>query len=273
VIDPFSQTGIRFFIFFGVLIAMGIFEMLYPRRALTVDKVRRWVTNLTIIALNSLVVRVMAALSVPVAAIAAAHYAEDHGIGLMNTLYWPDAVEFILAVVALDLAVWAQHVASHKVPLLWRLHQMHHADPDIDVTTGIRFHPIEIALSMLWKIACVLALGASPLAVFVFEVILNATALFSHSNVALPQKVDSILRWIIVTPDMHRVHHSVERHEHDSNYGFNLSVWDRLFGTYRDRPEKGHEHMTIGLKPYQNGEPSRLRWSLTLPFRQLRGRT
>lgn len=270
MIDPFSQTGIRFAVFFGVLIAFGILEMLHPRRRLTVDKVRRWLTNLSIIALNSLVVRIMAALSVPLAAIAAAHYAGDNGWGLLNAVEWPSAVEFVLAVALLDLAIWVQHVASHKVPVFWRLHQMHHADPDIDVTTGIRFHPIEIALSTLWKIACVMALGASPLAVFVFEVLLNATALFSHSNVALPERLDRILRRVIVTPDMHRVHHSIERHEHDSNYGFNLSVWDRLFGTYRAEPEKGHEHMTIGLKSYQSGEPAGLKWSLSLPFKPLR---
>jgi sterol desaturase/sphingolipid hydroxylase (fatty acid hydroxylase superfamily) len=176
----------------------------------------------------------------------------------------------VVALLALDLAIWAQHLVSHKVPLFWRLHQVHHADRDIDVTTAIRFHPIEIGLSMLWKIVVVLVIGASPLAVFLFEVILNGCAMFNHANLALPRSLDGILRLIIVTPDMHRVHHSVLRREHDSNYGFNLSIWDRLFRTYTAQPEGGHQGMTIGLPPYQNLNPSRFDWSLLLPFRPLK---
>lgn len=262
-----TETTIRLLAFAGVLAVMATFERLRPRRKLTVDKAQRWMTNLTIIGLNSLMIRILAALPVPVAAVAAAVYAHKEGLGLFNVLDWPAAVEVIATVVVLDFAVWLQHVAAHKIPVLWRLHQVHHADRDIDVTTGIRFHPIEIALSMLWKIAWVVALGAAPFAVFLFEIILNAGALFSHANVALPGRLDSALQTLIVTPDMHRVHHSVERHEHDSNYGFNLSVWDRIFGTYTRAPEKGHEHMTIGLKPYQDSAPSRLSWSLSLPFK------
>jgi sterol desaturase/sphingolipid hydroxylase (fatty acid hydroxylase superfamily) len=171
-----------------------------------------------------------------------------------------------VAVLVLDLAIWGQHWASHKVPLFWRLHQVHHADRDIDVTTAVRFHPVEIALSMLWKIVVVVPLGAPPLAVFLFEVILNACAMFNHANIALPQWLDRILRLLVVTPDMHRVHHSVLRREHNTNYGFNLSVWDRLFRTYTAQPEGGHQGMTIGLPPYQSEAPTRFGWSLWLPF-------
>ena len=172
----------------------------------------------------------------------------------------------LVSLLAMDFVIWLQHVVVHAVPALWRLHRVHHADLDYDLTTGARFHPLEIGLSMLWKIGWVLALGPSPWAVIVFEVALNAFAMFSHANIALPPSADRVLRTIIVTPDMHRVHHSVERAEHDSNYGFNLSIWDRLLGTYVAQPEKGHENMTIGLKPYQTDQPGRLGWSLLLPF-------
>ncbi|MEQ1652489.1 MAG: sterol desaturase family protein, partial [Hyphomicrobium sp.] len=196
--------------------------------------------------------------------------AGTHGIGVLNWIAWPSWLETLIAVVVLDFAIWVQHVTTHKVPVLWRLHQVHHADVDIDVTTAIRFHPIEIGLSILWKIVCVLALGASVWAVLLFEILLNACAMFSHANIRLPAALDGVLRVFVVTPDMHRVHHSVLRHEHNSNYGFNLSVWDRLFSTYRAQPEKGHDAMTIGLTPYQSDEPTRLGWSLSLPFRRLR---
>jgi sterol desaturase/sphingolipid hydroxylase (fatty acid hydroxylase superfamily) len=172
----------------------------------------------------------------------------------------------VLALLILDLAIWFQHYVSHKVPVFWRLHQVHHADVDIDVSTAIRFHPVEIALSMLWKIALVFAFGPSAVAVVVFEVILNGCAMFNHANIALPAWLDRVLRIFIVTPDMHRVHHSVIRREHDSNFGFNLSIWDRLFGTYTPQPEKGHEAMTIGLSNYQSTNPTKLLWSLLLPF-------
>ena len=194
--------------------------------------------------------RLMAMLAVPVAAIAAAFYAQAHGIGLLNNVAWPAWIKIVVALLALDLAIWAQHLASHKVPLFWRLHQVHHADRDIDVTTAVRFHPVEIGLSMVWKIVVVVPLGAAPLAVFLFEVILNACAMFNHANIALPAWLDRVLRLFVVTPDMHRVHHSVLRREHDSNYGFNLSVWDRLFRTYtaqpRSRPSR-HDHRAHAL--------------------------
>jgi len=193
---------------------------------------------------------------------------QDHQIGLLNQVAWPEWFKVVMALLVLDLAIWAQHLASHKIPLFWRLHQVHHADRDIDVTTAVRFHPVEIALSMLWKIVVVVVLGASPLAVFLFEVILNACAMFNHANIALPRTLDRVLRLLIVTPDMHRVHHSVLRSEHNRNYGFNLSLWDRLFRTYLAQPQAGHQDMTIGLDPYQTEAPTRFAWSLALPFRK-----
>jgi sterol desaturase/sphingolipid hydroxylase (fatty acid hydroxylase superfamily) len=263
-----SDGLIRFAIFAGVFLAMALIEFAWPKRELLVSKRKRWITNLGISATGTLLLRLMAATAAPIAAVAAAFYAEAHGIGLLNQLVWPAWIKIAVALIVLDLAIWVQHWASHKVPLFWRLHQVHHADRDIDVTTAVRFHPVEIGLSMLWKIAVVIPLGASPLAVFLFEVILNACAMFNHANIALPQWLDRIVRLLIVTPDMHRVHHSVLHREHDSNYGFNLSIWDRLFGTYTAQPEAGHQGMTIGLKPYQSEAPVRFGWSLLLPFGQ-----
>ncbi|MGD9501866.1 MAG: sterol desaturase family protein [Methyloceanibacter sp.] len=261
-----SDGLIRFAVFAGVFLAMALIELVWPKRQLIASKRKRWLTNLGISVTGTLLLRLMAAAAVPVAAIAAAFYAEAKGIGILNQVAWPQWIKIAIALLVLDLAIWAQHLISHKVPLFWRLHQVHHADRDIDVTTAVRFHPVEIGLSMLWKIAVVLALGAAPLAVFLFEVILNACAMFNHANIALPQALDRILRLFIVTPDMHRVHHSVLRREHDSNYGFNLSLWDRLFGTYTAQPEAGHQGMTIGLTPYQSEAPTRFGWSLRLPF-------
>lgn len=265
-----SEIWMRFGVFAAVLAVLVLAERLAPRRRRVEPTGQRWFTNFSIIALDSLMVRIMAALPVPLAAVAAAYYAAQHGVGLLNLVSWPEWVETLLALVVLDFAIWLQHLASHKIAAIWRLHRVHHADRDIDVTTAIRFHPIEIALSMLWKIGWVLLLGPSAWAVMLFEVVLNACALFSHANLKLPPALDSILRLVIVTPDMHRVHHSTLRHEHDSNYGFNLSVWDRVFGTYVAQPENGHENMQIGLAPYQDGSPSRLGWSLKLPFDDLK---
>jgi sterol desaturase/sphingolipid hydroxylase (fatty acid hydroxylase superfamily) len=262
-----SDGLIRLAIFLGVFLAMALIELGWPKRTLMVSKRRRWLTNIGIAVTGTLVLRLMAMLAVPIAAIAAAFYAEQHQIGLLNTVSWPDWVKIAIALIVLDLAIWFQHLVSHKVPIFWRLHRVHHADRDIDVTTAVRFHPIEIALSMLWKIAVVVPLGASPLAVFLFEVILNACAMFNHANIALPAWLDRRLRLFIVTPDMHRVHHSVLHREHDSNYGFNLSVWDRLFHTYTAQPAAGHQGMTIGLTPYQSEAPTKFGWSFLLPFR------
>ena len=263
-----SDGLIRFAIFMGVFLVMAAIELGWPKRALIASKRRRWFTNVGIAAAGTAVLRLMAVLAVPVAAVAAAFYAQQHQIGLLNQVASPAWIEIPIALLVLDLSIWFQHLVSHKVPLFWRLHQVHHADRDIDVTTAVRFHPVEIALSMLWKIVVVVPLGASPLAVFLFEVILNACAMFNHANIALPQWLDRVLRLLVVTPDMHRVHHSVLRREHNTNYGFNLSLWDRLFRTYTAQPEGGHQGMTIGLPPYQSEAPTRFGWSLWLPFGQ-----
>ena len=263
-----SDGALRLAIFLGVFVVMALIELGWPKRALIAPKARRWLTNLGIAGVDSLVLRAMAMLAVPVAAVAAAFYVQNHQIGLLNQVAWPEWFKILVALLVLDLAIWAQHLASHKIPLFWRLHQVHHADRDIDVTTAVRFHPVEIALSMLWKIVVVAVLGASPLAVFLFEVILNACAMFNHANIALPRTLDRVLRLLVVTPDMHRVHHSVLRSEHNRNYGFNLSLWDRLFRTYLAQPQAGHQGMTIGLDPYQTEAPTRFAWSLALPFRK-----
>ena len=261
-----SDGLIRLAVFLSVFLLMALIELLWPKRKLLVSKKRRWLTNFGISVAATALLRVMAMLAVPVAAIFAAFYAEQHEIGLLNQVAWPLWMKVVVSLLVLDFAIWTQHLASHKIPIFWRLHQVHHADRDIDVTTAVRFHPVEIALSMLWKIVVVVTLGAPPLAVFLFEVILNACAMFNHANIALPAWLDRALRFLIVTPDMHRVHHSVRFREHDSNYGFNLSIWDRLFRTYTAQPEAGHEGMTIGPPPYQTEAPTRFGWSLLLPF-------
>jgi sterol desaturase/sphingolipid hydroxylase (fatty acid hydroxylase superfamily) len=268
-----SDGLIRLAIFASVFLAMALIELLWPKRRLVASKRKRWLTNLGISVAGTLLLRLMAMLAVPLAAIAAAYYAAQNGIGLLNQVDWPEWLKVLTALLVLDLAIWVQHWASHKVPVLWRLHQVHHADRDIDVTTAVRFHPVEIGLSMLWKIAVVVPLGASPLSGFLFEVILNGCAMFNHANIALPLWLDRILRLFVVTPDMHRVHHSVLRREHDTNFGFNLSLWDRLFRTYTPQPEGGHQGMKIGLTPYQNDAPTRFGWSLWLPFRRQQDRS
>ncbi len=267
ILGNLDEATLRLSAFLGIFAAMAALELLIPRRVLAHSKLRRWVTNLAIGGIGSALLRLMAALAVPLAAVAAAFWAQRQGWGLFALTSWSAWVEALLAILALDLAIYGQHVASHKLPILWRLHKMHHSDVDFDVTTAIRFHPIEIGLSMLWKILVVLALGAAPVAVVLFEVILNGCAMFNHANITLPRPLDRVLRLILVTPDMHRVHHSVHRSEHDTNYGFNLSVWDRLFGTYTAQPRDGHTAMTIGLSEHQNAEPTGLVWSLWLPFR------
>jgi sterol desaturase/sphingolipid hydroxylase (fatty acid hydroxylase superfamily) len=265
-----SDGVIRLTVFALVFLAMALLELVAPKRRRSAPKGRRWLTNLGISVTGTVLLRLMAMLAVPIAAIAAAAFAQAHEIGLLNRLDWPAWLKIVIALLGLDLAIWAQHLASHKIPLFWRLHKVHHADRDIDVTTAVRFHPIEIGLSMLWKIAVVMAVGAAPLAVFLFEVILNACAMFNHANIALPAWLDAPLRLVVVTPDMHRVHHSVLRREHDANYGFNLALWDRLFRTYVAEPQGGQLGMTIGLAPYQSEAPARFGWSLLLPFARTR---
>lgn len=265
--DNFIQTHeptIRLAAFLGIFAAMALWELRAPRRALTVSKLRRWSANLGLVVLNTLLLR----LAFPVAAVGLAAIAATQGWGLLNQIAWPAGLELLLAIVALDLAIWAQHVFFHAVPALWRLHRVHHADLDYDLTTGARFHPIEILLSMLIKFAAILVLGPSVVAVILFEMILNGMAMFNHGNVRLPERLDRRLRWLLVTPDMHRVHHSVAADEANSNFGFNLSLWDRLFGTYRDQPRGGHRGMTIGIDaPRDPRRVCALPGMLLLPFR------
>ncbi len=222
----------------------------------------RWLSNLGLIALDTLAVRLL----LPLTAVALAALAQEHGWGLFHVLGLPDWLAVLLAVVALDFAIYLQHVLFHAVPLLWRLHMVHHADLDFDVTTGLRFHTMEILLSMGIKLAVVALLGAPALGVLIFEVLLNATSMFNHGNVRLPGWLDRLLRLAVVTPEMHRVHHSVHPRETNSNFGFNLPWWDHLFGTYRAQPADGHEHMTIGLSQFRDERVDRLPWMLLLPF-------
>jgi len=257
---------LRLSAFAGILAAMGLWELAAPRRVPRFSKIRRWTTNLGLSVFNSGMLRFL----VPVLAVGAAAWAQDNGLGLFNVLSLPQPVAWLLAFLLLDLLIYGQHMLFHFVPIFWRLHKVHHADPEFDSSTGIRFHPVEILLSMFIKLGMVVVLGAAPIAVILFEIVLNGTALFNHGNVRLPLRVDAMLRRILVTPDMHRVHHSVIRQETDSNFGFNLSVWDRLFGTYRAEPEKGHLEMEIGLPEFRTDAPTGFIWSLGLPFRASR---
>jgi sterol desaturase/sphingolipid hydroxylase (fatty acid hydroxylase superfamily) len=226
-----SETLLRLGVFMGLFALFAALESLTPRRARALPRRGRWFTNLSIVVMDTLALRAMA-IGLPLLAIGAAMDAQALGIGVLNMLELPIWAKTLIAIVILDFAIWAQHMISHKVPMFWRFHQMHHADREMDVTTALRFHPVEILASMGVKMAVVYAIGAPPLAVLLFEIILNGTALFNHANLRLPVGVDRALRLFLVTPDMHRVHHSVLRAEHDSNYGFALSIWDRIFGTY-----------------------------------------
>jgi sterol desaturase/sphingolipid hydroxylase (fatty acid hydroxylase superfamily) len=259
-----NELVIRIGFFVGVLALVGLWELVAPRRALTVSKAWRWTSNLGLVVINSVVLRLI----FPLAAVGVAAFCAENGWGLLNHFRVPYAIAVPLAVIALDFVIWLQHVMVHAVPVLWRLHRVHHADPDFDLTTGVRFHPIEIVLSMLIKFATIVVLGPPVLAVVIFEVLLNASAMFNHGNLHLPAALDRALRWFIVTPDMHRVHHSVEDDETNSNFGFCLSWWDRLFGTYRGQPRAGHVGMTIGIRGHSDPrEVTRLPGMLMLPFR------
>jgi sterol desaturase/sphingolipid hydroxylase (fatty acid hydroxylase superfamily) len=259
-----NEKVIRMSFFFGILIMMALWEVFAPRRALTISKAVRWVNNLGLVFFNSFLLRVI----FPAAAVGMAAFTSANGWGIFNYYEVPFWVAVVASVVVMDFIIYLQHVMVHAVPALWRLHRMHHADLDFDVTTGARFHPLEIILSMLIKFATIAVLGPPVLAVVIFEVVLNATAMFNHGNVRLPSGLDRVLRWIVVTPDMHRVHHSVEDDEANSNFGFNLPWWDRLLGTYRDQPRGGHEGMTIGIHKYR--KPKQVAWfpgMMMLPFK------
>ncbi|MCP3686918.1 MAG: sterol desaturase family protein [Gammaproteobacteria bacterium] len=257
VID--NEIALRFTFFLGIFVIVAIWEIRSPRRRLVLPKAMRWANNLGLVALNSLLF--------PAAAVAVAMVADGHGWGLLNVYELPFVSSVLLTIVVMDCVIYLQHVMVHAIPLLWRLHRVHHADMDYDVTTGLRFHPLEIVLSMLIKIVTIILLGAPAAAVVMFEIILNVTAMFNHGNLKLPARIDRILRLFLVTPDMHRVHHSVEDDEANSNFGFSLPWWDRLFGTYRDQPRAGHEAMVIGIHKLRDSKQvAQLPGMLILPF-------
>ncbi|MEJ2682390.1 MAG: sterol desaturase family protein [Gammaproteobacteria bacterium] len=265
--DWLAQEALwRLLPFIGIFVMMGLWEIRAPRRTLRVNKRYRWINNLAIVLINTLLLR----LFFPGAAVGIALAAETHQWGLFHATpfsEWAPWIKIVCAVIALDFLIWLQHVLFHALPVLWRLHRLHHADLDFDVTTGLRFHPLEILLSMGIKSGLIVLLGAPAVAVLLFEILLNATAMFSHGNVRLPARLDRCLRWVFVTPDMHRIHHSWHPAETNSNYGFNLSCWDRLMGTYRSQPQDGHQAMTIGLSQFRDSRHLRLDRLLQQPFR------
>lgn len=256
------EHWVRIIFFLGLFSTFAIWEALQPRRRRSMGRAIRWFSNIALVTLNTLLVPVF----VPIMAIGAATLAQENGWGLLNTFEAPYAVAFLCSVVALDFIIYLQHVMFHSIPILWRLHRVHHSDVDLDVTSGTRFHFIEILISLGIKVAAITLLGPPVLAILAFEVLLNGTAMFNHANIRLPKKVDSFLRIFLVTPDMHRVHHSVVRKETDSNYGFNLPWWDYLCGTYRAQPEAGHDGMTIGVSQFREEKDQYIHRLLVQPF-------
>jgi sterol desaturase/sphingolipid hydroxylase (fatty acid hydroxylase superfamily) len=257
-----NESAIRLVFFIGILIPLALWELLLPRRVLTTSKSIRWFGNMGIVLINTVALRAL----FPVLAVDLASMAERNGWGILNYYNPPSWFAIVFGVIALDLLIYLQHILFHSVPAFWRLHMMHHADLDIDVSTGLRFHTIEIMLSMGIKMAAVTAIGPPAVSVMIFEVVLNATSMFNHGNVRMPAWLDATLRRIVVTPDMHRVHHSVTVRETNSNFGFNFPWWDRLFGTYCAQPAAGHEEMVIGLSQFRNAKRLTLPWMLVLPF-------
>lgn len=256
-----NEPAIRLIFFIGVFAVMAIWEAVAPRRDRDIPRLLRWPNNLGIVVLNTFLLR----LAFPLAAVGFALLAAEHGWGLFNVIGAHPVIAFVASLLALDLVIYLQHVMFHAVPALWRLHRMHHADLEFDVTTGLRFHPAEILISMGIKLFAIAALGPPAAAVLIFEVLLNATSMFNHGNVRIPKSVDAILRWIVVTPDMHRVHHSIHRNETNSNFGFNLPWWDRLLGTYRAQPIDGHQSMMIGIEQFRTRRDLWLDRMLILP--------
>ncbi len=255
------QLRVGFFLSIFALVAIA--ELLAPRRKLSVSKLMRWSNNLSLVFLNNAILRLL----FPAAAVGVAAFAQSNGWGLLNYYALPFTITVIISVIVMDMVIYLQHVMVHSIPALWRLHMVHHVDPDYDVTTGARFHTLEIILSMLIKFATIIMLGPPVVGVVIFEVLLNATAMFNHGNIKLPKSIDRILRLFVVTPDMHRVHHSIIPEETNSNFGFNLPWWDRIFGTYRAQPEAGHQGMDIGIQGFR--QPKQISWlpgMLALPF-------
>ena len=257
-----NELGIRLAFFLGILLIMFFWERFAPRRLLTKSKITRWVSNLGLVLIDSIMVRLV----FPTALAGIALIAQQRGWGLFNQFELLYLLKIIFSILILDFVIYLQHVMFHVIPLLWRLHMVHHTDMDIDVTTGVRFHPIEIILSMGIKMITVILTGAPSLAVLIFEILLNGTSMFNHGNVRYSQQIDSLLRLLVVTPEMHRVHHSTIRWESNSNLGFNFPWWDRLFGTYRPQPAKGHVEMTLGLDQYKEPQKLTLPWLIILPF-------
>jgi sterol desaturase/sphingolipid hydroxylase (fatty acid hydroxylase superfamily) len=257
-----SELIIRLMFFFAILAVVVGLEFLAPRRARPVARFKRWITNGVIVGLNPIFIHLI----FPILPVTLALIAQRNGWGLFNNIGIPYWLAVLLGVIVLDLVIYVQHVVFHQIPALWRLHMVHHADLDIDVTTGLRFHPFEFVISMVIKLGAVVALGTPALAVIIFEILLNGTAMFNHGNINVPVGLDRYLRLFVVTPDMHRVHHSVIIRETNSNYGFNLPWWDRLFGTYRAQPARGHHGMNIGLAQYREEKQVTLWRVLIMPF-------
>lgn len=256
------ETIVRLSTFAGIFLIMALLEIAMPRKQRVLARGGRWFTNISLVIVDTLALRLI----IPILAIGMADYAAAQGWGLLALVDLPIWAEVIIAFLLLDMLIYAQHIAFHKIPVLWRFHKVHHADRDLDVTSGVRFHPVEAVISMAYKLLCIALIGPAAFAVFLFEVVLNAASMFNHANVRLPLGMDRALRLFIVTPDMHRVHHSVIERETNSNYSFFLTLWDRMFRTYLAQPEKGHEGMTIGLSEYQDSKPANLFWSLLVPF-------
>lgn len=262
-----NESIIRISFFLGFLIIIAVWETFSPRRNLTKRKWLRWYSNLGLVALNSLLIRFAFSTS----AVGFSFLAKENSWGLLNNYHLPSFLPLFLSIILLDLAMYLQHVMFHAVPILWRIHRMHHADLDYDVTTGVRFHPIEMILSMVIKFGIIFIIGAPPISVVIFEILLNATAMFSHGNIYVPINADRVLRWFLVTPDMHRIHHSIRTDETNSNFGFNLTWWDRLFGTYTRNPKDKQETMTIGIDLFREEKFLSLHWLLLQPFLKRKG--
>ena len=262
------ETIIRLTASLSIFCVMIIWEYVSPRRKQNINRKQRWPINLGLAAFNMAIMRVSIGSMAYLSAVAVA----DHRYGLLNWLDAPAWLSIMVTLLFLDFAIYCQHIVSHKWPLLWRLHQIHHTDLEFDATTAVRFHPLEIMISMLYKALCIILIGADPLAVIAFEIILNGAATFNHSNVNIPPAIDKKLRWLIITPDMHRIHHSTLPIETDSNYGFSISCWDRLFRTYTPEPQQPQTTMAIGLNPFRQQTELGFMRLLLLPFKALRGR-
>jgi len=262
-----SDTILRLTFFLSILIILIMAEILFPKKKRIYNRKDRWITNGLITLINTASVNIVH-IAIPLIAIVAAIDVSNGKMGLFNIINFPIWIEIILTVIILDFIIWGQHLLSHKIPFVWRFHRMHHTDRDLDVTTAVRFHPFEIIFSMFIKITSIYILGASAIAVIIFEIMLNGMAMFNHANLRIPFRIENILRKFIVTPDLHRIHHSIYIDEHNKNFGFSLSIWDKIFKCYLDQPRDGHKDMKLGLK-WQNDKPTKLGWSLWIPFKKL----